>query len=190
MNRYKKYFNYIKENRKFIYLVLILYFVSAVFGYLFPSLFQNYIDKFISQILELTKDMNIIQMFIFIFQNNLKTAFFSILFGVAFGIFPIFLTFFNGYVLGYVTKSVVRNNGIFYLWRLLPHGIFELVAVFLSFALGLKLGLILFKTKKQKKWKKLWIKEFSAILEIFVYVILPLLLIAALIETGLMFLIK
>jgi stage II sporulation protein M len=187
MNRYKNYFNYIKKNRKFIYIILILYFASAIIGYLFPSLFKSYIDSVITQVLDATENMNIIQMFIFIFQNNLKTAFIGMIFGIAIGVLPLLLTFFNGYILGYVSKLAISKAGVTSLWRLLPHGIFELLAVFLSFAFGLKLGYVLLTSKRKKKEL---IKEFSIILEIFVYVVIPLLLIAALIETGLMFLIK
>jgi len=187
MSRYKTYFKYIRKNRKFIYSILILYFASAFLGYLFPSLFQTYINDLIKNILGITKDMNIIQMFVFIFQNNLKTAFIGMLLGIGFGIFPLLLTFFNGYVLGYVSKLAINKEGGFVLWKLLPHGIFELIAVFLSFAFGLKLGYVLLTSRKKKKE---FIKEFSIILEIFVYVIIPLLLIAALIETGSMFFIK
>jgi len=172
--RYKKYFNYIKKNRKFIYIILLLYFASSILGYIFPSLFQNYIDNFI-------------KMLIFIFQNNLKTAFFGLLLGIVLGIFPLLLTFFNGYVLGYVSRLAINKEGGFILWKLFPHGIFELIAVFLSFAFGLKLGYILLTSKKKKKE---FVKEFSIILEIFVYIIIPLLLLAAIIETSLMFLIK
>jgi stage II sporulation protein M len=187
MNRYKQYYLYVKKNIKFIYAVLAIYFFSAIWGFFFPSFFKNYIDNFITQILEITQNMNVIQIFLFILQNNIKTAFFAILFGAAFGIFPIFLSFFNGYVLGYISSSVAKSSGIAQLWKLLPHGVFELVAVFLSFSLGIKLGLLLFKKNKDKKWKKFWIKEFSMILEIFVYVIIPLLLIAAIIESFFMF---
>jgi stage II sporulation protein M len=190
MNRYKGYINYIKDNLKFVYIIITLYFASAVLGYFFPSIFQDYINKFILEVLDKTREMNAIEIFIFIFQNNLKTAFFGMIFGVILGIFPILLTFFNGYVIGYISKLIITQNRVLDLWRLLPHGIFELIAVFLSFAFGLKIGYLLFTIKKKKGWKKKWTKEFLIILEIFIYVILPLLLIAALIEAGFMFLIN
>jgi len=183
-NRYRNYFSYLRKNIKFIYIILILYFASVILGYFFPSLFKNYIDSFIKQILDMTKNMNFMQMFVFIFQNNLKTAFFGMLFGIFFCVFPLLLTSFNGYVLGYVSKLTIKEEGKLVLWKLLPHGIFELIAVFLSFAFGLKLGYVLLTSKKKKKE---FFKEFSIILEIFVYVIIPLLLIAALIEASLMF---
>ncbi|MEM3405458.1 MAG: stage II sporulation protein M [Candidatus Pacearchaeota archaeon] len=188
MNKYVKYINYIKKNRNYIYFILILYFFSSILGYFFYFSLEEKINNLIKEILKITEGMNFFQIFIFIFQNNLKTAFFGLIFGLFFGIYPLFLTLINGYILGYIIKFSIKNNDVMNLWKLLPHGIFELFAVLLSFAFGLKLGISILK--KGKNFKDKFFKEFSLILEIFIYVILPLLFLAALIETLLIFLVR
>jgi stage II sporulation protein M len=70
--------------------------------------------------------------------------------------------------------------------NLLPHGIFELPAIFISFGMGLKFGTFLFYKEKMKKFAEF----FSNSLRVFVFVILPLLVIAAIIEGSLIFLLK
>ena len=68
--------------------------------------------------------------------------------------------------------------GYFSLWKILPHGIFELPSIIISFALGIKLGMFVFAKNPSKEFKK----RFVLGLKTFVFVILPLLVIAAIIE--------
>ena len=187
-NSYKECFSYIAKNKNFIYVVISLFIVSIFIGYFFPKLFSDYINEMLKQLVEKTKDMNVIKLFLFIFENNLKTSFMGMLLGIAFGFFPLLLSFFNGYVLGYVSKGVIETEGALTLTRLLPHGIFELPAVFISFGLGLKLGFILLLNIRNKK--QVFFSNFASCLKIFVYIVIPLLLIAAIIESSLMFLLN
>jgi len=64
------------------------------------------------------------------------------------------------------------------LWKLFPHGIFELPAVFISLALGMKLGTFIFQKKKMNSFKDYLWNSFR----IFIFVVIPLLVIAAFIE--------
>ena len=68
-------------------------------------------------------------------------------FGVLLGIFPLMSVIANGYLLGFVVAASVRSQGILILWRLFPHGIFEIPALFLSLGLGLKMGTFIFQKK-------------------------------------------
>jgi stage II sporulation protein M len=92
----------------------------------------------------------------------------------------------NGYVLGYISKITVQSSSILDLWRLFPHGIFELPAVLISLGLGLKLGfsvinnLEIFKNKKDY-WNSL-IKEIKLCVKTFIFIVLILLVFAAIIE--------
>lgn len=187
-NSYKECFNYIAKNKNFIYVIILLFIFSIFIGYFFPQLFSDYINEMLKQIVEKTKDMDVIKLFLFIFENNLKTSFMGMLLGIAFGFFPLLLSFFNGYILGYVSKGVIENEGALTLTKLLPHGIFELPAIFISFGLGLKLGFVLLSNIKNKK--KEFFSNFASCLKVFIYIIIPLLLIAAAIEASLIFLIK
>lgn len=181
---YSKCWNFLVESKYYLLIISFLLIASFLFGYIFPLFFLDFIKRFIEQILEQTKDMNFFQLFIFILQNNLRTAFFAIIFGVFFGIFSIFSTLFNGYVIGVISSKVSATYGNAILFRLLPHGIFELPSLIISLALGLKLGMFIFSKDK----KKTFINNLENSLRVFLSIILPLLIIAAFIEAALMFL--
>jgi stage II sporulation protein M len=105
----------------------------------------------------------------------------GLFFGVVFGIIPLYLAVLNGYVVGFVSKIAIQQAGISSLWRLFPHGVFELPAIIISLALGLKLGFFLFSKNPNKEF----IKRLILSLKTVFFIILPLLVIAALIEGSL-----
>ena len=119
----------------------------------------------------------------FILLNNLQSSFFGMIFGVLLGILPVIVIIANGYLLGFVASISIEAEGVLILWRLLPHGVFELPAVFISLGLGLKLGTFIFQKEKIQSLKK----YFWNSLRIFLFIVLPLLIIAAIIEGSLMF---
>ena len=50
-------------------------------------------------------------------------------------IFGVVSIAFNGYVIGFILEKSVLIDGLGVLWKLVPHGIFELPAIFISFGL-------------------------------------------------------
>ena len=89
----------------------------------------------------------------------------------------------NGYLVGFVASMAVGSGGVIVLWRILPHGIFELPAVFISLGLGLKFGTFIFQKKILESFRRfLWNS-----LRVFLLIVLPLLIIAAIIEGCLIF---
>ncbi len=177
---YQKSWNYIRESRKFIYSIIIIFFAFALIGFFIPTpeALSEQILQLIQDLIEQTKGMSQGELINFIFFNNLKSSFFGVIFGVVFGILPILFAVFNGYLLGFVALIAVKEQGILSLWRILPHGIFELPAVFISLGLGLKFGTFIFQKKKLESFKEfLWNS-----LRVFFFVVLPLLIIAAIIE--------
>jgi stage II sporulation protein M len=184
---YKKCWEYIKESNKFIWAITILFFFSAVVGFLFqPPQITSIILDYIQKILAKTESMSSLEMILFIFFNNIKIGFMGILYGFALGIFPVISILANGYVVGYVSSSAVSSSGILSLLNLLPHGIFELPAIFISFGIGLKFGTFLFYKEKMKKFTEFFING----LRVFVFVVLPLLIVAAIIEGSLISIFK
>jgi len=98
--------------------------------------------------------------------------------GMFLGIAPVLFSLFNGYLLGFVALMAVNEQGFLSLWRIFPHGIFELPAVFISLGLGMKLGSFIFQRNKAESFKDfLWNS-----LRVFLLIVLPLLIIAAIIE--------
>jgi stage II sporulation protein M len=169
--------NYIKENKEYIYSAIILFCVASILGALLHNNL-GFLDKYIKQIMDSTKNLSGLNLISFIFKNNLITSFFSLFLGLIFGIPPIVNAITNGLLVGYVSEKVVSSTNILELWRLLPHGIFELPAIFISIGLGLKLGSSLFSIKRIKKLNP----NLKNSINVFILIIIPLLIIAAIIE--------
>ena len=117
----------------------------------------------------------------FIFLNNIQSSFTGMLFGIILGIFPIIAVIVNGYLVGFVSAKAVEVGGMSILLQLLPHGIFELPALFISLGLGLKLGTFIFKKNKFKTLGSYLVKS----MKVFFFIVIPLLAIAAVIEGSL-----
>lgn len=183
---YQKSWNYIKESKKFIWIVIGIFLAFSLIGFFMPppEYLSQKIFEFIKEILLKTEDMSQGQLISFIFLNNVQSSFFGMIFGVFLGIFPLASTIMNGYLLGFIANFAIQDGGVFSLWRIFPHGIFELPAVFISFALGLRLGVSFFSKKKFKKFNE----NFFYCLKTFVLIIIPLLILAAIIEGTLIFL--
>jgi len=92
----------------------------------------------------------------------------------------------NGSILGYVMRITFENYGTAEFWRILPHGIFELPAIFISMALGLKTGMFVFSDNKMSELK---CRTYNSMI-VFLKMVLPLLIIAAIIEGTLITLLK
>lgn len=183
---YLQSWDYIKESKSFIYYTIIIFIFFAIIGLILPvpEYISELISKFIKELLEKTETMSQFELITFIFTNNLKTSFYGLFFGILFGIIPLIGALANGYVVGVVSYVVVSEEGLFSLWRLFPHGIFELPAVFISLGLGLRLGSFVFQEKKIESLRY----YFWNSLRVFLLVVVPLLIIAAIIEGSLIFL--
>ena len=158
-----------------------------IIGFLYqPNSLIEAIKSIIQELLEKTKDLNFLEMLWFIFNNNASVSFFSIILGFFFSIFPAVSIAFNGYVIGFILERSVLADGLGVLWKLAPHGIFELPAIFISIALGIKFGTFIF-SKSLGKTFKFYLKNS---MRIFLFVVVPLLVIAAIIEASLIFLVN
>jgi len=132
--------NYLKESKNYIIFIVALFFFCILVGILGAAQLASYIIPLLEDLVKRTENLQGIDLFIFIFLNNALTSLTALAAGILLGIFPIITTITNGIVLGFVMERTAGVLGFAQLWRILPHGIFELPAVFLSLALGLKLG--------------------------------------------------
>lgn len=180
---FKKQFDeaksYVSECKVQIYSILVIFFVSAFFGFLFSDKL-GFIKELLREILSRVEGLNSVELIFFILQNNVQSAFFGMFFGVFLGIFPLFNAIGNGVVLGYVSSLVISEGSVLDLWRLLPHGILELAGVFISLGMGLKLGGFVFAKSGERinVLKERIYKGANA----FLLVVLPMLILAAIIE--------
>ncbi len=184
--RYFLCFEYLRESKKFIWFAIGLFLLFALIGFFvpFPEDIQNEIISYFRKLILQTESYSFLQMLEFLFTNNSGATFVGLFSGFLFGIIPFFNTVANGFVLGFASSFSVSQNGFISLWRLFPHGIFELPAVFISLGLGFKFGSFIFFKNYKEKFKEFLIKSVN----VYVFVILPLLVIAAILETLLIFL--
>ena len=173
---YKDSFVGIKEAKNYILFITGLMFLSVIIGYLFPIFFVDAIQKILKEMIEKFIGLSTGQTIIMIFWNNLGAGFLSIALGIIFGIFPIASAIINGYLIGYVMNLAVSQGGILTLWRLFPHGIFEIPAILISMGIGLQLGVNIISKKEIFK------KKLSTAIKIFISIVVPLLVIAGIIE--------
>ncbi|MDP3966269.1 MAG: stage II sporulation protein M [archaeon] len=177
---YKNSFQYIQESKKFIYSAIGIFFFFFLVGFFvpFPENFKLEILKYLQDLIRETEGFGLLDMILFLYGNNSLSSFMGLFFGFIFGIFPFLVASFNGLILGLVSNLSVSEGGILSLWRLFPHGIFELPAIFISLGLGLKLSTFIFEKKKWESLRVFFEKSFY----VYILVVLPLLLIAAIIE--------
>jgi len=180
VENYKRSWKFIKESKKFIFVIISIFLLFTLVGFFMPApnSISAWIADYIKNIVNETSGFSLIQMISFIFFNNLKSSLAGMILGVFLGIFSILVALFNGYILGFVLSESVKTNGIFILWKLIPHGIFELPAVFISLGLGLRMGAKVLFNRKKGELKK----GFYNSLRVFLLVVIPLLIIAAIIE--------
>lgn len=170
---------YLGESKSYVFGAILVFILGAIVAIYSPNSFSFFNDM-IKEIVLKIQGLNSFELVLFIFKNNIIGAFLGIVLGILLGIFPFINCLANGALLGYVLRKSVEAGGIGEIWRLLPHGVFELPAIFISFGLGIKLGgFILFR--KGEKIKELKKRFFNSI-RVFVFVVVPLLIIAAIIE--------
>lgn len=74
----------------------------------------------------------------YIMVNNITVALKSFLFGITLGLGTLYILFYNGAMLGALTALIYLYDNPIYYWSLiLPHGIIELTAIFISGGAGL-----------------------------------------------------
>ncbi|MCD4845176.1 MAG: stage II sporulation protein M [Methanosarcinales archaeon] len=141
-----------------------------------------------------------IKIMLFIFFNNTMTSFLAMVMGIFFGIWPVLFILFNGVLIGAICFETIDQLGVIVvLFALIPHGIIEIPMILLSASIGLRLGILLaqkilvkdstnllifgsFKASVKKIEINIKQEVISAII-FFVSIIVPLLFVAALIET-------
>jgi stage II sporulation protein M len=154
----------------------LLFIVSASLGFIFHEIFKESLLQFIKELYARAENYRGISLIGYILFNNLAVAISCLVFGLFFGLFPIFIASFNGYILGFISRIVMDETRAINLLGLIPHGIFELPALIISLGLGIKMGFSIFE--KERSFKK----DIIECLRVFFLLAIPLFVIAAFIE--------
>jgi stage II sporulation protein M len=186
----------ILKSKKYIVFSAVLFFIffslGVLFSAIYPELAKNSLESLVDSFSFLF-DFSPIEMGIFLFLNNSIKILIFMLLGVFYALPTLFFLVINGWVLGYVigvSFSEIGIKGIFY--SVFLHGVFELSALFIGTALGISIGILFYQQTREKRFKIFplpsKIKYFLiSSLKIYLYLILPLLFIASLIETYLIY---
>ena len=188
-NKFLSSIDHLKKIKIYFIISITLFALISLIGFIFPIFFEEQIIKIIEEIINQTQGLSPLELTRFIMLNNIKSAFFAMIFGIYLGLLPIAVIVLNAYVLGFISNKTVASEGIFILWRLFPHGIFEIPAVLLSTAMGLNLGFFLLTYQGKNKLEE-FLNQIKKSLITFTLVIIPLLVIAGIIEGILITLVK
>ncbi|RLI93912.1 MAG: hypothetical protein DRO92_03535 [Candidatus Altiarchaeales archaeon] len=168
---------------------LILFILSALIGfYYYYSVNDNLMPLFKEIVRRVYQPESRLLTTVNIFINNLTVTMFAFIGGITI-IVPILIVFINGFVFGFLIRYSIESTGLkLFIKGVLVHSIFELPAFFISAAIGFRIGitfaLFLLDFLKENRLSKIetvirCVKEGIAI---FVFIVIPLLLIAAISE--------
>jgi stage II sporulation protein M len=178
--------DYLYSLRFYILFVSFLFICAILLGYIgfFNEVFSASFE-WIQELSEGVKDLtgshplwiSFLAFFIVIFLNNAFTCFLNIITAPLIGLFPLFSAMINGGLLGWF----VHEEGLIVFGAIAPHGMFELPAYVLSVAIGLRVAREVLKRREERRLKM----TLGEGLRVYLTLILPLLILAALIESAL-----
>jgi stage II sporulation protein M len=176
---------YLRFILPYVLFITFVFFGTLIAGYTSSASFPDMANKLMEGLSSRFSPLLAMPPIVIMFGIFLNNAFVSLLFlvlGLLFGILPVLFIAFNGYVVGVVAYITAQEKGLLFIFlALLPHGIIELPMVFLSAAIGLRLGHQVFAALIGRPTEIK--KEFKEGLSFYFRWILPLLFLAAIVET-------
>jgi stage II sporulation protein M len=171
--------------RPFVIASILLFCAAALTGGLaiiyVPQL-ATQLQELLKQFAQMFRGLPKLQLAVAIFFNNSLKTLLVILLGPLLGIAPLIFLIVNGAILGAVMPVAVESRGLWpSIMTIAPHGVFELPAILLGTSIGLRLGAHAWRWLRGKADKTL-LSELGFGLRIYFSVIIPLLLVAAVIE--------
>jgi stage II sporulation protein M len=175
---------YLKSIGTCIWLSVFIFAATAVMGYYAAEFNPALADEWLKELdaLKWILGQPPVMIMVIIFLKNFLASIMSALLGLGLGIMPLIVDITNGFMLGLVSYGVLQKEGLLYLLAgILPHGIIELPTVLVSIGLGFRLGYLLILSVLGERVDLRG--EMKTAVRILIRWIMPLLLIAAAIET-------
>lgn len=176
---------YLYSLKKYLLIVTNIFIFSLLIGLLLsvknPGLSENYLEMF-KESFGWIKTLNPLLIMLVIFLNNALKSLLALVLGIGIGVIPFLFVAGNGIILGMLADVISRQHGTFFvIAAIIPHGIIELPMVLISAGIGLRLGHVMYLSLKGAKTEiKLELKNG---MRFYFRVIMPLLFVAAAIET-------
>lgn len=179
------FLKYIWALKYYILAAIVIFTAFYVIGYsaaiLSPDVGNTVVSSF-KQDVSPMKELSPLGLMLGIFANNALKCFLVMILGLAFGILPVLFILSNGLILGVVIGVTITRTGLLYvLVGVIPHGIIELPMVFISTAMGLKLGMDMLMALMRRNVNMF--REIKQALLIFLVWVFPLLFLAAFVES-------
>ncbi|MDN5310951.1 MAG: stage sporulation protein [Methanolobus sp.] len=176
---------FLTELKPYIVLSTLVFALSIAAGYiaygLYPELAMQSASG-LEELVQMLEGLSPLEIMLLIFINNTIAMFIAVLFGIVLGIVPFLVLVFNGFIIGTIVRMLLIDNGLaFIVAGLVPHGIIEIPLLLLSTSIGMRIG---FEVLRAIAGKPSDIKqEFLKGMKFFFYWMVPLIFLAALIET-------
>jgi stage II sporulation protein M len=160
-------------------LCLAIFVVAAYAGYLVAVLLQHRVADYYDAVRRLIVGGGLPEnIFLYILARNSLVSFTALVLGiVTFNVWPVLVLLMNGAISGFTvkTQAVLFNHYSFEIWLygLLPHGVPELGALFLA------CGASFYYRRLRSKGERVW----DRVLGTYFLLVLPLLVLAAAVET-------
>jgi stage II sporulation protein M len=180
--------HYQRKLRPYLVTSVALFVGGALLGALATSFaphIAQYFNQNVAEFVKLFRALPKLALAVAIFLNNMIKALLVTVGGLALGLFPVIFLLANGAALGFVLAASMQSHGVLNaLLAIVPHGIFELPAILLATSMGLLLG----RCAIEKLFGSSEISissELALALKFFARIVVPLLVIAALVEAFL-----
>ncbi|MBF7083975.1 stage II sporulation protein M [Desulfallas sp. Bu1-1] len=160
-------------------LCLAIFVVAAYAGYLVAVLLQHRVADYYDAVRRLIVGGGLPEnIFLYILARNSLVSFTALVLGiVTFNVWPVLVLLMNGAISGFTvkTQAMLFNHYSFEIWLygLLPHGVPELGALFLA------CGASFYYRRLRSKGERVW----DRVLGTYFLLVLPLLVLAAAVET-------
>ena len=137
--------------------VIVLFAVGIVWGVLTPSSTEGVFSgetRALQQIADLISSLPGWLMLGFILLKNVSAVLFSFVLSPLFLLVPIVSLVANGWLVGSVANTVVSERSIgYFLIGILPHGVFELPALFIGEAAAIGFGVAAIRAVFDQSWR-------------------------------------
>ena len=170
---------------RYVVFLFSLFVASALLGFFAPipgklDLLGTLLDSFRAFL-----TLSPWKLFFVILLNNSAKSFAVLLSGILFGLVPLLAVSTNGYILGVAYLFASRGVGYVQAAKtILPHGVLEIPAVIVAASYGLWLGVTFARRIKQRNLVGFGNQVRHAI-RMFFFIVFPLFVLAAVIETYL-----
>jgi len=165
-----------------IILSLLIFLGGLAVGYLSAEEISSQLTEVLGEELSFFAELPLPLLALAIFTNNFSKTLIAMLLGVLLAIPPVSFILMNGFILGVMSFEVVKYKGLLFLvLGVLPHGIFEIFAATLSTALGIRLGIAVYRRLRKRSFE-VW-HTLKLCLKTYFSWVMPLLALSAVIET-------